>query len=233
MNQFLMNFRGNDTVSHLTGKELFEQYRDILMDWIPSGASIAIAIEDKFVYFASGHKNISLEIGSSVPTDSMAYRVIHERKKIDAIMDSSLFNTPYYAIGYPVNINNQNAAIIIVLPPLFQQDKKEELQFLTGKVLDDWVPVLINDISYIESLQKKTWFYRNAEQFKTNITLKELQTKLPRHFIRIHRSYIINIHFIARISKDFSSNYIVYLQNGTELPISQTYINTVREALQL
>ena len=163
----------------------------------------------------------------------MAYRVLEERKKVDAMMDSSLFDTPYYASGYPLTINGQKAAIIVVLPPLFQQDTKEELQFLTGKLHDDWVPVMIEDISHIESLQKKTWFYRNAEQFKTNITLKELQTKLPGNFIRIHRSYIVNIRFITRISKDFASNYLVSLQNGIELPVSQSYINTVRQSLQM
>ena len=217
----------------LSQKEFYEQYRNILMDWIPSGASIAIAVENRFVYFASGHQNISLEVGSKVPEDSMAYRVLKDRKKIDAMMDSSLFDIPYYASGYPLTIEGKNAAIIIVLPPLFHQDTKEELQFLTGKVQEDWVPVLINEISYIESLQKKTWFYRNAEQFKTNITLKELQTKLPNNFIRIHRSYIVNIRFISRISKDIASNYIVRLQNGVDLPVSQSYVSSVRESLQI
>ena len=217
----------------LSQKEFYEQYRNILMDWIPSGASIAIAVENQFVYFASGHQNLSLEVGSKVPEDSMAYRVLKDRKKIDAMMDSSLFDIPYYASGYPLTIEGKNAAIIIVLPPLFHQDTKEELQFLTGKVQEDWVPVLINEISYIESLQKKTWFYRNAEQFKTNITLKELQTKLPNNFIRIHRSYIVNIRFISRISKDIASNYIVRLQNGVDLPVSQSYVSSVKESLQI
>lgn len=214
-------------------KELFEQYRDILIDWIPTGASIAIAIDDTFVYFSSGNHNISLQIGTTVPKESLAYRVLHERGKVDAMMDNTLFNTPYYAIGYPISINNQNAALIIVLPSLYEQKSIEVLQFLTGKLQDDWVPVLIEDISHIESLQKKTWFYRNTEQFKTNVTLKELQTKLPSFFIRIHRSYIVNIRFITRISKDFSSNYVVHLQTGVELPISQSYINNVKEALQI
>lgn len=219
-------------MSNLSQKEFYEQYRNILTDWIPSGASIAIAVEDRFVYFASGHHNISLEVGSIVPKDSMAYRVLHDRKKVDAMMDSSLFDIPYYASGYPLTINGKRAAIIIVLPPLFHQDTEEDLQFLTGKLQEDWVPVLIEEISYIESLQKKTLFYSHAEQFKTNVTLKELQTKLPSNFIRIHRSYIVNIRFISRITKDITSNYVVRLQNGVDLPVSQSYVSSVREALQ-
>ena len=48
--------KGMDFLHKLTQKEIFEQYRNMLMDWIPSGASIAIAVEDTFVYFASGHQ---------------------------------------------------------------------------------------------------------------------------------------------------------------------------------
>ena len=216
-----------------TNKELFEQYRTILMDWIPAGASIVVAIENSFVYFASGHQNISLQVGAPVPPDSIAYRVLHERKKVDAMMDSSLFDTPYYAVGYPLTIQQQQAALIIVLPPLFQPDTSTKLQFLSGKQQEDWVPVMIEDICYIESLQKKTWFYRQHEQFKTAITLKELQTKLPHYFMRIHRSYIVNIRYITRISKDLSSNYIVHLKTGVQLQVSQSYINSVKTILQI
>ncbi|MFJ7669728.1 LytTR family transcriptional regulator DNA-binding domain-containing protein, partial [Lysinibacillus sp. NPDC097195] len=52
----------------------------------------------------------------------------------------------------------------------------------------------MDKISYIESLQKRTWFYVETDQFKTSITLKELQMRLPPFFIRIHRSYIVNIY---------------------------------------
>ena len=83
----------------------------------------------------------------------------------------------------------------------------------------------------MESLQKKTWFYANKEPYKTNIPLKELQQRLPESFLRIHRSYIVNVSFIDRIIRDFSSNLLVLLQDGTELPVSQTYTADVRSAL--
>lgn len=220
-------------MTQLANKDLFEQYRNILSDWIPTGASIAIAVNDTYVYYASGHENISLQVGTAVTSDSMAYRVLRDRKKIDAIMDSSLSESPYYAIGYPITLHNLPAALIVILPPLFQINKKQSLEFLTGKINEDFVPVAIEEISYIESLQKKTWFYREKEQFKTNVTLKELQTKLPNFFIRIHRSYIINIRQIKAVSKDLSSNYIVRLKNDVALPISQSYLNSFREALQI
>ena len=213
-------------------KDGLEQYKTILEDWIPSNASIAIAVKDTFVYFGSGSHKISLEVGSTVPTDSIAYQVLQTCQKVDAMMESSLFETPYYAIGYPITINQEPGALVVVLPPLFKIKEPEKYKFLTGKQNEDWIPVSIEQISHIESLQKRTWFYKQGEQFKTNITLKELQTRLPNIFIRIHRSYIVNIYFIKKISRDITSNFIVKLNDGTELPISQSYLNEVRNVLE-
>lgn len=212
-------------------KDIFENYRAIFSDWLPKGSSIAIAIGNRFVYFASGHSQITLEVGSLVPKESLAYRVLHEQIKLDSLMDTSLFNTPYYAIGYPLIIEGERAALIIVLPPLFKSTPQEPLTLLTGRIEDDWIPVDILDITYFESLQKKTWFYNMDNQFKTSITLKELELKLPKYFIRIHRSYIVNVKFISKITKDYSSNLIVHLKNGAELPVSQSYASSLKQLL--
>lgn len=214
-------------------KGLFEQYKAILEDWIPNNASIAIAVQDTFVYFGSGHHNISLEVGSVVPDDSVAYKVIQTRQKVDAMMDSSLFDSPYYAVGYPLTINNLPGALVVVLPPLFKVENTESIyRYLTGKYDEEWFPIAIEKISHIESLQKHTWFYSDGGQYKTRVTLKELQLRLPDIFIRIHRSYIVNIYFIKKIYRDLTSNFIVQMKDGTELPISQSYVNEVRNILE-
>lgn len=153
-------------------------------------------------------------------------------KKTDAILDNSLFDTPYYGIGYPIYIQNKPAALVIVLPSSFTAKRAEPFQFLTGKQEEEWNPVAINKISHIESLQKKTWFYVEGDQYKTSITLKELQLRLPSYFIRIHRSYIVNIHFIKKMARDLTSNFIVTLIDGSELPVSQSYLNDLRSALE-
>lgn len=213
-------------------KSILEQYKTILEDWIPQDASIAIAMNNQFIYFHSSHHQFTLEIGSPIPQDSIAYKVIQSNQKIDAVMESTLFDIPYYAIGYPITINNQQGALVVVLPPLFKIDGPKVFQFITGKQQEDWMPIPIDQISHIESLQKRTWFYSQGEQYKAAITLKEFQTRLPSTFIRIHRSYIINIYFIKKISRDFSSNFIVQLNEGTELPVSQSYINNLRAVLE-
>ncbi|MGE7092359.1 LytTR family DNA-binding domain-containing protein [Lysinibacillus sp. NPDC048646] len=217
---------------NLSPKDISQQFITMLKDWIPSNSSIAIAVQNTYIYFHSGHQNIHLEVGQQVQPGSIAEKVLNTKKRTDAILDNSLFDIPYYGIGYPIHIQDVPAALVVVLPSTFSVQKLEPFQFLTGKQDEDWNPVAIEKISHIESLQKKTWFYVEGEQFKTSITLKELQMRLPSFFIRIHRSYIVNIHFIKKMSRDLTSNFIVTLKDGSELPVSQSYINTLRNALE-
>ncbi len=213
-------------------KDISQQFISMLKDWVPVNSSIAIAAENSYIYFHSGHQNINLEVGQQVQSGSIAEQVLRTRKRTDAVLDNSLFETPYYGIGYPISILDVPAALIVVLPSIFTEKKVEPFQFLTGKQEEDWNPIAIEKISHIESLQKKTWFYVDGEQFKTSITLKELQMRLPSSFIRIHRSYIVNIHFIKKMTRDLTSNFIITLKDGNELPVSQSYINNLRTALE-
>lgn len=136
-------------------KDISQQFISMLKDWVPANSSIAIAAENSYIYFHSGHQNINLEIGQQVQSGSIAEQVLRTRKRTDAVLDNSLFETPYYGIGYPINILDVPAALIVVLPSTFTDKKLEPFQFLTGKQEEEWNPVAIEKISHIESLQKK------------------------------------------------------------------------------
>ena len=208
------------------------QYCSLLKDWLPEDASIAIAVEETYVYYAAGTHDILLDNGKKNKRGSIADQVINKRRKVEAIIDEELLGTAYYGIGYPINFLGKPAALIIILSPEHPEAKGKPLRFVTGKQQDQWVPISIEQISHFESLNKKTWFYVDDEQYKINFTLKELSRRLPDFFLRIHRSYIINIHSIDRITRDFSSNLIISMKNGTELPVSNSYLIDVKRVLE-
>lgn len=209
-----------------------EQYKVILEDWIPKKAFIAIAVNDQYIYFSEENHHFHMEIGQQVPMDSLAYRILQTNEKSDAVLDNSLFDTPYYAVGYPIVFADQPAALIVVLPHSYRKPILDAYKILTGKQKEDWVPIQVEQISHIESLQKSTWFYKDGSQYKTNVTLKELETRLPDSFIRVHRSYIINIHFIKKISRDLTSSFIIKLKDESEIPVSQSYVIDLRKRLE-
>lgn len=128
----------------------------------------------------------------------------------------------------PVELNGERTLIVVVLPHDYDLVKCGPLRQLTGKLGEEWYPVPLEQITHIESFQKKTFFYTDSGQFSISSTLKVLEGRLPEIFLRIHRSYIVNTASILRISRDFSSNLVVTLVDGTELPVSQSYVNDVK-----
>jgi len=61
-------------------------------------------------------------------------------------------------------------------------------------------------------------------------TLKYFETVLPPYFIRIHKSYIVNIYFISRIH---FSKAKCYLNFNEEIPFSNNYRSSVEHILRL
>ena len=209
----------------------FQQITVIMDEWIPKDASIAIAIQDRYLHYRAGIHDIKLKEGQIVEAGSIADRTLKMQCRVDALMDNPV-GLPYYGIGYPINVKGELGVLVVILPPNYHFLKNETPSYLTGKYEDMWYPVPIEKIAYIESLQKKTLFYADNKNYNVVHTLKKLEFRLPSSFIRIHRSYIVHIPFIQCISRDFSSGLVIKLKDGTELPVSQTYVNHVRKTLE-
>ncbi|HEX5565315.1 MAG TPA: LytTR family DNA-binding domain-containing protein [Sporosarcina sp.] len=208
--------------------EQLQQFACLLQDWIPKDARLAIALNGCYYCCSTGEDEFERLDGESVLAGSIASKVLMRREKTGVMMDPTLSGTPAYGVGYPIEINGEEAALVVILPPDHGSAKSDPLRLLTGKLDDEWYPVPIEQITHIESFQKKTFFYTEDGQFSISNTLKELDKRLPEIFLRIHRSYIVNTARILRISRDFSSNLVVTLTDGTELPVSQSYVNDVK-----
>jgi DNA-binding LytR/AlgR family response regulator len=74
---------------------------------------------------------------------------------------------------------------------------------------DSMVKVDIKAIRYIEAERNYSRIYSTEKEFLLVATLKEMDEKLPnKHFLRIHRSYIINLSRIDEIA----CNHVVILR---------------------
>lgn len=212
-------------------KGLVEQISRIMGDWLPKEASIAVAIENSYVYFKAGELDLRIQEGDPVPAGSVAEMTFKKKGKVERLVENSPLGFPYYGIGYPVEYAGQAAALVVMLPPNHILAKKPQLRFLTGKLEENWRPVPLERVTHIESSQKKTWFYSEEEAYSTIYTLKELRHQLPDYFLPVHRSFIVNINYIEGIARDLSSNYVLTMKDGSLLPISQNYAGSIRELL--
>jgi len=64
---------------------------------------------------------------------------------------------------------------------------------------------------------------------EANYGIGALEARLnPQHFLRVHRSDIVNLHYIREIQK-YPSSYDVILQNGDVVRVSRSYMDKIRE----
>jgi DNA-binding LytR/AlgR family response regulator len=63
-----------------------------------------------------------------------------------------------------------------------------------------------------------------SNTYTERISFSEIMTKLPTCFIQIHRSFIVNMGHISKISHN-----MIYLSNHMQLNIGRSYIKNVRE----
>ena len=90
----------------------------------------------------------------------------------------------------------------------------------------------IDDIMYCESDSNYTMFYlKNNSKFMVSKTLKEYEDILPnKNFIRIHKSYIINLLFVTKYIKGDGGDVI--LSNGVCLPVARLRKEKLLEKLK-
>ncbi|WP_280771995.1 LytR/AlgR family response regulator transcription factor [Salipaludibacillus daqingensis] len=215
--------------------QVIEQFSKFVEDWVPKEASIAIAGGDKYITYIPGSHDIHIHQGQPIPSGSITERVYLQKKRVESLVDKSVFGVPYYGVGYPLKDSDTGfqGALTVILPPEYNTSPKQPLSFIIGKRDEIWIPIAFEQIIYIESYQKRTLIYTENGCFSSKYPLKSIEQRLSNSFIRIHRSFIINISFIKQISRDISSHLEVTLQdqNATSLSISQSHVPRVRRIL--
>ena len=84
-----------------------------------------------------------------------------------------------------------------------------------------------NEILYVESLKDYVNIKTENQEYIILETLKSLATQLPENFIRIHKSFILNLNQI----KSLGSKKII-LNSGDEIPIGDMYKSSLLEKLK-
>ena len=113
--------------------------------------------------------------------------------------------------------------------PSQQEGQGMESDFLYLKSDYRVVKVAIADIRYIEGMSEylKVWVEGEAKPIITLLAMKKIEERLPGTFMRIHRSYIVNLNKIQEVNK----NRII-LDARTNLPVGDLYKEAFQRYLQ-
>lgn len=85
------------------------------------------------------------------------------------------------------------------------------------------VSISKKEIMYVESNDTEVWIYTtNGRKYRNKTSISQWERQLQSDFHRIHRSYLVNAHYIETKEKDS-----IILSDTTSLPVSKKYRETV------
>ncbi len=88
------------------------------------------------------------------------------------------------------------------------------------------------DINYFEAQDDYVMIYTDSERFLKQQTMKYFEKHLDvEQFIRVHRSYIVNVQRIERIEPYEKTNYVLILKDGNKIPVSRSGMQVMKEKL--
>ncbi len=91
------------------------------------------------------------------------------------------------------------------------------------------------DILYISREEKFSKIATKTRDYETKVPLKELESRLsPYSFFRIHKSYLVNLDYVTRLTPWFNGAYQLEIEGRDEmLSVSRNYVKALRTKLEL
>jgi DNA-binding LytR/AlgR family response regulator len=131
----------------------------------------------------------------------------------------------YNVIGYlvkPVNLDRFEQTMIRLAPILERQE------FIFVKDGTEQVKIALKDVKYIKSESNYVIYALPDKRVMSLQRLSDLEDELPDNFLRIHRSYIVNLGAIDNLSRSSLT-----LNDGERLSISTSYREAVLARMRL
>lgn len=92
----------------------------------------------------------------------------------------------------------------------------------------------LQDMLYLEAADDYVKIYTQEGSFLKSKTMGYFEQSLPVHtFVRVHRSYILNITQITRIEPYEKESYLAILKTGTQIPVSKAGHQKLKTVLGL
>lgn len=89
-------------------------------------------------------------------------------------------------------------------------------------------------ILYVESVDKRTFFYTESAVYETPLRLYEMEERLEGcDFLRVAKGCVVNFRRIASLRPDLNGRIVATMDNGEQVVISRQYAPDVRRKLKM
>lgn len=212
-------------MERLTAAALIDVFGELFSD----ETSIAVSNTQEYVYYRAS-KRIDLKIspGDPVKEGTLTKKALTTKQKVSEFINRDILGVPYYGMAVPFFHNNKLQGCVTAVFPALNDGKS----FVTVKVHDGWVPIPFAEVVYLEAKDRKTHVFSELHSGTHKYSLQEFEYFLPREsFIRCHRSFIVNVNHIKEIYPDTHSTFVLKMNNGDRIPVSQSYSSYFRKLL--
>jgi len=108
----------------------------------------------------------------------------------------------------------------------------EVIKHLLGRKEDKYYKVNVDEIFYIEAIDRKLFIYTKTETYEISEKLYTLEEQLSSaNFIRISKSMLLNINKIHSFYAKLSGNLEALLTNKEKVTISRRYVANLKNKL--
>lgn len=129
----------------------------------------------------------------------------------------------------------QNSASELPVKELIR-DHQESVEFIDRVAVKTGTKIriiYIDEIRYLESQDDYVMIYTEEGKYLKQNTMKYFEKHLPpKAFVRVHRSYIVKLDFVAQIELYERDSYIIKLKNQQTIPVSKSGYSRLRENLK-
>ena len=90
----------------------------------------------------------------------------------------------------------------------------------------------VERLDYVEAQDDYLWFNAEGKRHRKQQTMTDLESQLdPARFVRIHRSYLLNIDRLSRLELYSKDSWLAILASGAHLPVSRAGHARLKELL--
>jgi two-component system LytT family response regulator len=120
-------------------------------------------------------------------------------------------------------IKNKNVLVIKKLLEGIKKEREYLRKILTKKGEKSFF-LDTDEIFYIAAEKEYIMLYTEKESYLIRNTMKKMEQHLnPKKFVRVHRSFIVNIDYIKEIQPWFHGDKVIVMENGKELKLSRRF----------
>lgn len=181
-----------------------------------SGESIDIVLTDIEMPGLSG-VNMAKELKNIQPRIQFIF-VTNYTEYIQEVFSVN----PVYYILKPVDENKLADALSKAINQLLENDKRCFNAISKNKV----IRIRFDEIKYVESYSRKIIIHETRRNTELLMKLDDFENELPPYFLRIHKSYSVNMNMIRSIN-----NNRIELFSGEVIPVAKAKYPEIKKSI--